>query len=74
MSNHTKGEVCTPPARAHFLILCSLDINPSYDASLEAIHDQMHLNVGGRGTMYGHMADPDYAGIYLTAMVSQRPV
>ncbi|KAJ7755497.1 photo-regulated tyrosinase [Mycena metata] len=38
-------------------------INPSYANSLEAIHDGMHLNVGGRApNVAGHMSETDYAG------------
>lgn len=35
-----------------------LDINPEYSSSLESIHDNIHVFVGGDG----HMADPSVAG------------
>ncbi|KAJ7234350.1 hypothetical protein B0H12DRAFT_1028006 [Mycena haematopus] len=38
------------------------EINPSYINSLEMIHDIMHVNIGGRMNVRGHMSDKNYAG------------
>lgn len=65
-SNHSRGKLklkaYATTVTSETNIVSFEDINPGYASSLESIHDQIHVYVGGDNG--GHMSAPTVAGMF----------